>query len=92
MLRVGNGLVRSFFGLLYVKSHEIIRFAAPRECRSGPFMSKLQLSLCLTGVRLCAIGASHTACKDELGRNIRSHSCGVFLFLYCMRLWLRSDI
>ena len=32
-------------------------------------------------VTIFAIGVSHTACKDEFRRNLRSHSWSVFLFL-----------
>ena len=34
-----------------------------------------------------AIGASHTACKDEFRRNLRSHSWSVFSFFIIMRTY-----
>ena len=37
------------------------------------------------GIYIRAIGVSHTAFKDELRQNVRSHSQIVFLFLYYIR-------
>ena len=39
-----------------------------------------------------AIGVSHTACKDEFRRILRSHSWSVFSFIYKNKHYQAGDI